>query len=150
MVKKKGQIRASFLLLTLFIVMFLPGMKAEAKTKGTVSIGNNVFSAEFENNKAAKAFMKKFPVALKMSELNGNEKYKYLKSGLPANEKAVKEIKAGDIMLYGSDCIVVFYESFSTDYKYTRLGRITDTKGLSDALGTGSVKVKFSKEAGSQ
>ena len=132
--------------------MFLPGMKAEAKTRGTVSIGNNVLSAEFENNKAAKAFMKKFPVALKMSELNGNEKYKYLKSELPANEKAVKEIKAGDIMLYGSDCIVVFYESFSTDYKYTRLGRITDTKGLSDALGTlgtGSVKVEFSKEAGS-
>ena len=149
MVKKKGQMRASFLLLTLLVVLFLPGMKAEAKTKGTVSIGNNVFSAEFENNKATKAFMKKFPVALKMSELNGNEKYKYLKNELPANEKAVKEIKAGDIMLYGSDCIVVFYESFSTDYKYTRLGRITDTKGLSDALGTGSVKVEFSKEAGS-
>ena len=149
MVKKKGQMRASFLLLTLLVVLFLPGMKAEAKTKGTVSIGNNVFSAEFENNKATKAFMKKFPVALKMSELNGNEKYKYLKNELPANEKAEKEIKAGDIMLYGSDCIVVFYESFSTDYKYTRLGRITDTKGLSDALGTGSVKVEFSKEAGS-
>ena len=125
-------------------MLFLTGMKAEAKTRGTVSIGNSVFSAEFENNKAAKAFVKKFPVTWKMSELNGNEKYKYLKSRLPANEKAVKKIKAGDIMLYGSDCIVVFYESFSTDHKYTRLGRITDTEGLSDALGTGSVKVKFS------
>ena len=147
MVKKKGQLRTAIFFLALFVMLFLPGMKAEAKTTGTLSIENNVFSAEFENNDAAKAFLKKFPVTLKMSELNGNEKYKYLNSELPSNGKSVKKIKAGDIMLYGSDCVVVFYKSFSTNYKYTRLGRITNTKGLSDALGTGSVKVKFSKDS---
>ena len=49
-------------------------------------------------------------------------------------------------MLYGSDCLVVFYKSFNTSYEYTKVGRITNTKGLKKAAGKKSVTVTLSKK----
>ena len=120
-----------------------------AKNKNTqinVKIGKKTFKATLYNNKTSKVLLKKLPVTYKMSELNGNEKYKYLSYDLPTNEKKVRKIKAGDIMLYGSDCLVVFYKNFKTSYRYTKVGHINNTKGLAKALGKGSVKVKFMKK----
>lgn len=74
-----------------------------------------------------------------MSELHRNEKYYYM----PTNSEKVSSVKTGDIMLFGSDCLVLFYEDFKTSYSYTRLGYIEDKIGLADALGNGSVKVSF-------
>ena len=109
-------------LITLGILLFafcLTNVQANAKSQTAVNmkVGSKTFKCVFYNNKTAKALLKKMPVKYNMSELNGNEKYKYLKKELPANEKMVKKIKAGDIMLYGSDCLVVFYKSFSTTYE---------------------------------
>ena len=53
----------------------------------------------------------------------------------------VSEIHAGDLKLYGSSCLVLFYESFSTSYSYTSLGYVENPEGLAEALGTGSVRV---------
>ena len=83
-------------------------------------------------------------LTLSMSELNGNEKYHYLGESLPAAAQSVGRIEAGDVMLYGSSCVVIFYESFTTSYRYTRLGKIEDAEGLQAAVGTGSVTVTFS------
>ena len=47
------------------------------------------------------------------------------------------------LMLFGSDCLVLFYESFSSYYRYTPLGYLEDTAGLVEALGRGDVKVTF-------
>ena len=79
-----------------------------------------------------------------MAELNGNEKYIYLDTVLPAQPVAIEEIAAGDLMLYGDNCIVLFYESFSTPYSYTRLGGVDDPVGLQEALGDGDAMVSFS------
>ena len=52
-----------------------------------------------------------------------------------------EEIHTGDLMLYGADCLVLFYADFTTAYSYTPLGRLADPTGLAAALGTGGVTV---------
>jgi hypothetical protein len=88
--------------------------------------------------------MGKLPLTLEMTELNGNEKYCYGVS-LPRNDKHYDQIEAGDLMLYSGDCIVLFYGS-AGGYNYTRIGKVADVAGLADALGNGSVNVKFEKQ----
>lgn len=125
--------------------------QAEAATSaGTVKVkvGKKKFKLKLAGNKAAKAFKKylKKTRKLKMSELNGNEKYHYFSTKtFPTNEKSVKTIHAGDVMLYGDDCLVVFYKTFKTSYSYTKIGKLTSTKGLKKAVGKGSVTMKFYK-----
>ena len=53
-------------------------------------------------------------------------------------------IRAGDVLLYGNDTLVAFYETFSSAYSYTRLGRVENGAELARALGAGSARVAFS------
>ena len=81
-----------------------------------------------------------------MIELNGNEKYVDLSRSLPINASNPGTIQNGDLMLYGSSTLVLFYKRFSTSYSYTKLGRIDDVTGLAAALGTGNITVSFELE----
>ena len=110
-----------------------------------IQINNKTFTAELEDNDTAAAFKEKLPLTLDMNELNGNEKYAYGVS-LPSDAESVNKIEEGDLMLFGDDCLVLFYDSFSTSYSYTKIGHITDTDGLADAVGDGSVQITFSAE----
>ena len=60
--------------------------------------------------------------------------------------RRVGKIRAGDIMLYGDSCVVIFYKNFSTSYSYTRIGTIKDTSALESAVGKGGVTVNFSRK----
>lgn len=118
----------------------------EPKTEDNIAmvkIGDKEFSATLYDNQTAAAFKDMLPLTLDMSELNGNEKYFYLSDSLPNNSERVGTINAGDIMLYGSSCVVLFYETFDTSYSYTKIGHIDDVAGLKDAVGKGNVKVTF-------
>ena len=108
-----------------------------------IVVGSKTFNAVLYDNESAKALLEQLPVTLDMSELNGNEKYYYLDDSLPTDSKRPSGIKAGDIMLYGNSCLVLFYESFSTSYSYTPLGYVEEPEGLAAALGNGSVQVTF-------
>lgn len=135
-------------LITLALCFCIPvgQVSAESGTKVKIKVGRKSFNAVFYDNDTSKALLESMPMKLKMSELNGNEKYRYLNKDFPTNEKRVKRVRAGDIMLYGSDCLVVFYKSFNTRYEYTKIGRITNPKGLKKAAGKKSVTVAFSKK----
>ena len=108
-----------------------------------ILIGEKVFSVTLEQNDTAAALTERLPLTLQMTELHGNEKYNYLPFSLPTDEKAVGQIHTGDVMLFGDNCLVVFYKDFSTSYAYTKIGTVEDTAGLADALGAGDVQCAF-------
>lgn len=119
-------------------------MEEEPRTTAiTVTAGGQSFSATLEDSETAHALVQLLPLTLDMIELNGSEKYFYLDQSLPTDAKNPGQIHAGDLMLYGDSCLVVFYESFSTSYSYTRLGAIDDPAGLAQALGRESATVAF-------
>lgn len=111
--------------------------------KIVITINDTSFTATLEDNETVRAFLDLLPLTVDMTELNGNEKYCYLSQSLPVDSRQIDVIQTGDLMLYGSNCIVLFYQTFSTSYSYTRLGRIEQTTGLKDILGQGSVTVSF-------
>lgn len=106
-----------------------------------ISVGGRDFTAMLEDNASARVLAERLPLTVTMNELNGNEKYHDLPESLPTDPERPGAIQAGDLMLYGSDCLVLFYESFNSSYSYTRLGRITDPAGLAEAVGRGNVEV---------
>ena len=113
--------------------------------KINLTINGNNFTATLDDNETTRELLSKLPLEVSMSELNGNEKYYYFDESLPTNSYRPGSISIGDIMLYGSDCLVIFYEDFDTPYSYTRLGKIDNVNNLKDALGNGNVNVMISK-----
>lgn len=120
-----------------------PANHEDASMKVKITAGGKTFAADIEDSETGKAFWGKLPMTLQMSELNGNEKYCYGVS-LPRNDKHYGSIAAGDLMLYGGDCIVLFYGA-AGGYSYTRIGKVADATGLASALGKSSIMVKFEK-----
>ena len=108
-----------------------------------IAVGDKQFPVNLESSDTLTALTEMLPLTLDMSELNGNEKYYYLYTSLPSSPEKVGHISEGDIMLYGDSCLVVFYERFDTSYSYTKIGNISDTSELADALGKDGVTVTF-------
>lgn len=106
-----------------------------------VVINDKTYNLTLDDNETTREFIKLLPLDIEMDELNGNEKYHYLDITLPTDSYSPHHINKGDLMLYGDDCLVLFYESFDTSYSYTKLGHIND---LTD-LGSDSVMVKLAK-----
>lgn len=138
----------------ILILIFSVGCSAEKNSAEKVeevgmqikiSVGEQIFYANLENNSTAREFIKKLPLAVEMTELNGNEKYYKFAENFPTDEKKISEIRAGDLMLFGSNYLVIFYKNFSTNYSYTRLGKIENPENLSEVLGDGKIFVKIEK-----
>ncbi len=106
-----------------------------------LAVDDTCFVITLAETEAARELSGRLPLRLEMAELNGNEKYASLGSPLPAKAENIRRIEAGDVMLWGSDCLVVFYKSFDTPYSYTRIGHIADARGLAKAVGTGDALV---------
>ncbi len=137
----------------LFILFFaLSTMTLMAQTPINIIIGSKTFTATLADSETGEAFAALLPLSVTMNELNGNEKYHYLSSSLPTAAYQPGTIHTGDLMLYGNNCVVLFYETFNTSYSYTRIGAIDNPSGLSpadfasslaSALGSGNVSVRF-------
>ncbi|WP_321836258.1 cyclophilin-like fold protein [Pseudomonas kulmbachensis] len=115
------------------------------KSRMWMTVGEQRFAITLADNAAARTFVTLLPLTLEMSDLNSNEKYASLPGALPANASKPGTIHAGDLMLYGTDTLVVFYSTFESTYAYTRLGRVDDNASLAQVLGRHAVNVMFSQ-----
>ena len=106
-----------------------------------VIINDKEYTIDLEDNETANSFASLLPQEFEMNELNGNEKYVYLDNTLPTSSYSPKRINAGDVMLYGNNCLVVFYKSFDTSYSYTKIGHINN---LPD-LGNKNISIRIEK-----
>lgn len=129
----------------------IEGENIEVKTESlsefsrlVIKAGDKEFQVKLYENETTKALIQQMPMTLNMEDLNGNEKFYYMPFQLPSNPEIVSSIKVGDLMLYGSDCLVLFYDNFFTSYSYTRIGYIEDVSDFTDALDSGIVQVIFS------
>ena len=113
----------------------------------TISVNGTSFDAVLADSETGRVFAELLPLTITMTELNGNEKYHYLDGSLPTDSYKPWTIEAGDLLLYGNNCVVLFYETFSSSYSYTRIGKLTSADGLKTALGTGNVSVTFAKKS---
>lgn len=115
---------------------------SEIKTM-QMKVGDKEYSVVLSDNHTTKALQEILPMTIKMTEFNGNEKYYQLRETLPSRPEHIGQIKTGDVMLFGDDCLVVFYKDFKATYSYTRIGYIENAADLEQTLGRGSVTVTF-------
>ena len=108
-----------------------------------MTVGERRFAITLADNATAGAFAARLPLTMDMSELNGNEKHAELQKALPTNASRPGTVHSGDLMLYGSNTLVIFYSTFKSTYSYTRLGRVDDAAALAQVLGLRGVRVVF-------
>lgn len=111
-----------------------------------MTIGSQTFTATLFDNETATALKTMLPLTLTMNELNGNEKYYHFSTTFPTNASNPGTIHTGDVMLWGDNALVLFYKTFTTSYRYTKIGRIDNASGLAAAVGAGNVTVTFELE----
>ena len=111
-----------------------------------MAVGERRFSITLADNEAARAFAAQLPLTIDMPDLNGNEKHAKLPKALPTQDSRPGTIHAGDLMLWGTDTLVVFYLTFDSPYSYTRLGRIDEAAALAEVLGRRQVRITFTEK----
>ena len=114
------------------------------KVSGTVKvfIDDKEYKLNLYDNETSSSLVKLFPIEVTMKTLNENEVYVYLDEKLPTNSYNPKTINAGDVMLYGDNCLVIFYKTFNTSYSYTKIGHIDDLPIINED----TVRVRIEKE----
>ena len=111
-----------------------------------MTIGERRLAITLADNHAARAFAALLPLEIDMADLNANEKHADLSQALPTDASRPGTIRNGDLMLYGSNTLVVFYKTFRSSYSYTRLGHVNETATLEQVLGQRSVAIEFSRD----
>ena len=105
-----------------------------------VTINNVGYSMTLANNLTALHLLSILPMDLEMEDLNNNEKYSYLSYSIANDNSYTGKIKKGDVLLYQSNCIVIFYKDLETDYLYTKIGHIDNLPDFNNE----SIYVSFS------
>ena len=119
---------------------------AHSQNKINITIDGRSMSASLADNIATKALVEKLangPVTITMSNYGGFEKVGALPWSLPCADTQITT-KPGDIMLYNSNNIVIFYGNNS--WAYTPLGVLETTVSseISSFVGSGNKQVTIS------
>ena len=113
-------------------------------------INDTEVSVAWEDNESVSALKElaaSGPLTVQMSMYGGFEQVGPLGTSLPRSDSQTTT-RAGDIVLYSGDQIVVFYGSNS--WAYTRLGHVSDRSApeMAALLGNGDVTLTLRLEGG--
>lgn len=126
-----------------------PTTKEEDETANmtlTLIIGNTLVDVFWLDNNSVKALknLAKDGLTINMSKYGGFEQVGSIGSTLPSSDTRITT-NPGDIVLYSSNQIVIFYDS--NTWSYTKLGHINLSKSeLTDLLGDEDVVITLSLE----
>ncbi|SUP79308.1 Uncharacterized conserved protein [Yersinia frederiksenii] len=110
-----------------------------------MTIHQQTYEILLADNPTAKSFVEQLPLTLIMKELNGNEKFADLPHALPARQIKPGILQEGELMLYGRQTLVLFYEAFQTSYSYTSIGKVIAPENLIRVVGDKNIEVHFSQ-----
>jgi len=132
------------IIIILLLMILLTGCinKKDGDKDMYIIVNDIKYDVDLANNKTVEKLYEILPLKYEMDELNGNEKYVYIDYELPSNPASVDRIEKGDIMLYGDNCLVLFYKSFTTTYSYTKIGHINNLEDL----GSESITIRLEKK----
>ena len=133
-----------FLLIISITIVGCSNNKTVEKVSDTVKvfIDDKEYKLNLYDNETSSSLVKLFPLEVTMKTLSENEVYVYLDEKFPTNSSNPKTINAGDVMLYGDNCLVIFYKTFNTSYSYTKIGHIDNLPIINED----TVRVRIEKE----
>lgn len=108
-----------------------------------ITVNGQTRKVNLYDNQTTNELLMMLPMTITMDDLHRNEKYIYLDQNLSTQSQSIANIQKGDLMLYGSNCLVLFYESFPTTFQYTPIGKIENPISLDQIVGSGSIQVTF-------
>lgn len=131
------------------LLLSLISIMAKAQSKVNLSVGNRSVTAVLVDNVATrelKSLLEKGPIKVDMSDYGGFEKVGALPQSFPTSNSRITT-KAGDIMLYQGNSIVIFYSS--NTWSYTPLGSIEGAtpESVREFLGSGNISLIISLES---
>ena len=103
-----------------------PTGETEEKPMLKLTIGTTPVAVAWEENEAVEALRRRAaesPIVVSMTRYGGFEQVGPLGRSFPSDDKQT-ETEPGDVVLYSSDQLVIFFGNNS--WAYTRLGKITD------------------------
>ena len=138
--------RKIILTLTLYLACMC---MAHSQNKISITIDGRSMSATLADNVATKALVEKLaagPITITMNNYGGFEKVGALPWSLPSADTQITT-KPGDIMLYTSNNIVIFYGQNS--WAYTPLGVLetSNPSEISNFVGSGNKQVTIALDS---
>lgn len=143
----------AFLTLIICMIMMFPYPVHAVETDDVfyIHVGAKQLTVKTADTTAAKELMTMLEEKDLIISMTGNsfEQYGSLGRSLTAKDSQITA-QAGDVLLYNSNTVCVFYGSNS--YSYTRIGKIQNTskQELQTLLSGGNLSMTFSKSEGSE
>lgn len=91
---------------------------------------NEVISIDLDMSDTTVQLTKELPINVTFNHFNNNEIYTSLPFKLEKKEINISKINKGDVLLFGTNTLVVFYEDYETEYSYTRIGTVAIPKDV--------------------
>lgn len=134
-----------------FSILTAISFMAHSQTKILLSVGDRSLTASLVDNTATRELLElleKGAITIQMNDYGGFEKVGELPQSFTTSNSQITT-KPGDIMLYRSNNMVIFYGTNS--WSYTRLGRVdgATADSLRQFLGSGNISLTVSLEPSS-